>query len=128
MSPGLRGVILAAAAACGLAGCVIHPGTVPETVSGQVVDADTGEPIGGARLHLEDFPANDAVSSGDGQFTLDTTRQWQTIVLGKDLNGARVLVVEATAYDTLRTDVKLDAAQNLLVQLHRGKNRPPAKP
>ena len=104
---------------CLLAGCVIHPGTVSETLSGQVVDADTGEPIRGARLHLADVPGKDAISSEDGQFTLEATRQWPTVVLGKDLNGERVLVVEAAAYNSLRTDVKLEAATNLLLQLQR---------
>lgn len=108
-----------AAVLCLLAGCVTHPGTVSETLSGQVVDADTGDPIRGARLHLADVPGKDAVSSEDGQFTLDATRQWPTVLLGKDLNSGRVLVVEAASYDRLKVDVKLGDAKDLLLRLHR---------
>ena len=104
---------------CLVAGCVSHPGTVPETLSGQVVDADTGDPIRGARLHLADVPEKDAVSSDDGQFTLGATRRWPTVVLGKDLNTGRVLVVEAASYDPLKVDVKLGAATDLLLRMHR---------
>ena len=118
-APGRLAECAAAAALCLLAACVTHPGTVPETLSGQVVDADTGDPIRGARLHLADVPGKDAVSSEDGQFALDATRQWPTVFLGKDLNSGRVLVVEAPSYDPLKADVKLGDATNLLLRMHR---------
>jgi len=118
-APGRLAGWVGAAALCLLAGCVTHPGTVPETLSGQVVDADTGDPIRGARLHLADVPGKEAVSSEDGQFTLDTTRQWPTVFLGKDLNSRRVLVVDAASYDPLKVDVKLGEATDLLLRMHR---------
>ena len=104
---------------CVLAGCVTHPGTVPETLSGQVVDADTGDPIRGARLHLADVPGKDAVSTEDGQFTLEATRQWPTVFLGKDLNSGRVLIVDAPSYDPLKVDVKLGQATDLMLRMHK---------
>lgn len=117
---GLPGAILL----CLLAGCVTHPGTVPETLSGQVVDADTGDPIRGARLHLADVPGKVAISSEDGQFTLETTRQWPTVFMGKDLNSGRVLVVDAASYDPLKADVKLGEATDLLLRMHRAARKP----
>jgi len=118
-APGRPAAWFGAMLLCLVAGCVSHPGTVPETLSGQVVDADTGDPIRGARLHLADVPEKDAVSSDDGQFTLGATRRWPTVVLGKDLNTGRVLVVEAASYDPLKVDVKLGAATDLLLRMHR---------
>jgi len=118
-APGRRAGWFGAMLLCLLAGCVTHPGTVPEKLSGQVVDADTGEPIRGARLHLADVPGKDAVSSEDGQFTLDATRQWPTVLLGKNLNSGRVLVVEAASYASLKVDVKLGEATDLLLRMHR---------
>ena len=118
-APGRLAGWVGAAALCLLAGCVTHPGTVPETLSGQVVDADTGDPIRGARLHLADVPDKDAISSENGQFTLDATRRWPTVLLGKDLNSGRTLVVEAASYASLKVDVKLGEATDLVLRMHR---------
>lgn len=117
--PGRRAGGFGAILLCLLAGCVTHPGTVPETLSGQVVDADTGDPIRDARLHLADVPGKVAISSENGQFTLDATRQWPTVFLGKDLNSERVLIVDAASYDPLKVDVKLGEATDLLLRMHR---------
>lgn len=118
-APGRRAGWFGAMLLCLLAGCVTHPGTVPQTLSGQVVDADTGDPIRGARLHLADVPGKDTISSENGQFTLDATRRWPTVLLGKDLNSARVLVVDAPSYDPLKVDVKLGEATDLVLRMHR---------
>jgi hypothetical protein len=98
---------------------VIHPGPISERLAGQVVDADTGEPIVGAHLAFADNPQEEVVSSVDGQFTLAAIRKWQTVVMGADLNSARTLVVDAPSYERLRVGVKLEGATNLVVRLHK---------
>jgi hypothetical protein len=114
-----RALVLGVAVLGLLAGCVITPGATAETLSGQVVDADMGDAIGGARVYLADVPGKNVVSSKDGDFTLEATREWQTVVLGKDVNSARVLVAEAASYEPLKVDVKLEGSTNLLLRMRR---------
>jgi hypothetical protein len=110
---------LALSVMCLLAGCVIHPGPISETLSGQVVDAGTGEPIAGAHLNFIDSPKEGVTSSADGQFTLSGTRRWQTVVMGADLNSARTLVAEAPSYERVRLSAKLEGSTNLVVRMHK---------
>jgi len=102
-----------------LTGCVIHPGPVLQSLSGQVIDADTGRPITGAHLHFADRPEEEVVSSADGAFTLEAVRKWQTVVMGADLNGRRMLIVEAPSYEGLKVAVKLESSTSLTVRLHK---------
>jgi len=102
-----------------LAGCVIYPGPVSETLSGRVVDAESGGPIAGAHLYFADSPKDEAVSSADGQFALAEMRKWHTVVMGADLNGGRMLIVEAPGYPRQTHAVNFSDAKNVVIRLRK---------
>jgi hypothetical protein len=109
----------AAIVVCLLGGCVTHPGPVSESLAGRVVDADTGEAIAGAHLYLAESPKEQVVSSEDGGFTLAAMRKWQTVLMGVELNGERMLVVEAPDYPKQTQAVNFSDPKGLVIRLRK---------
>jgi hypothetical protein len=109
----------AAAVLCALAGCVIYPGPVSASLSGRVVDAETGGPIAGAHLYFGEIAKDEVVSSADGQFSLAEMRKWHTVVMGEDVNGGRMLTVEAPGYPRQTQAVNFSDAKDVVIRLRK---------
>ena len=95
-----------------VAGCIPYLTRETPYVSGVVIEADTRQAVGGARVSWDRYQQTPVVTSADGHFEIPTIRQFEMIALApydrfiQDL----YLIVQAPGHATLR--VKMNGTKD----------------
>jgi hypothetical protein len=89
----------------GCGGCVAWRSDVAGHVWGRVLEQKTQQPVAGARLYDQRYPAQAVITATDGSFDLPEVAAWHRVPMvsrGPDLTHNRFLIIEAPGYQTAR--------------------------
>src|SRR4051794_41045470 len=116
----VRAILFAVLTGC--SGCI--PWHLQETphVTGGVLDAQTQQPLVGARLYYERYPKHVVETSTDGQFDFPAISTWQLVPLGPyDRFYSQHLIAEASGYESAQRDFGLwgEATNQIFLLRHK---------
>jgi len=88
-------------------GCVVWRYTDTPPVTGAVVDADTRQPIAGAKIGFREHKRVDSLTASDGSFHVRPTYVWRPcfILPGEFWRSSGLLYVQAAGYKTVEQEV-----------------------
>ena len=89
-------------------------------MTGVILDGATNHPIAGARVRIEEFPANAVVTASDGSFRIRSIRKWELVMIGTDSRPGYRIVAEASGYLVAHLNWDIGDDRPQVLKLQRG--------
>jgi hypothetical protein len=116
----LRAPVLIVLGTLATASCFPYPVREAPRITGKVVNARTGAPVGAALVAYEGVNQANVRTADDGSLVLPEVRRWEIVVLGTDHMPGRSLSASAPGFKPRHVFVDLGGSTEYVIALDPG--------